>query len=327
MKKVVVTGAGGFIGHNLAHYLHDRGYVVSGVDIHAPQFPVYKNPDDRFRFISGDFRDPVMMQNLCRDADAIIHLASAHLQTSLDDSEYWAVNVHSLQPFMKLAQESGVKRFIHVSSVGTYGNLAEWPADEDSETRPQSIYGETKLAGEKQVAEFGSKYDFDIVILRPAWVYGKGCPRTLKLYRALKKRQFVMIGNGENMRHPIYIDDAAEAMRLAMEEDNAVGKLILLGGESAVTTNELIDSFCDILNLPAPVVRIPYWAGRIIAATLQAGFGLIRKEPPISRRTLEFFDTNNSFDITRSKEILKFAPSFSLRDGLADSRDWLMKHG
>jgi nucleoside-diphosphate-sugar epimerase len=327
MKNVVVTGAGGFIGHNLVHYLHAKGYVVSGIDIHAPKLPVYQNPDSRFRFVKGDFRDHDVMRDLCTGADAIIHLASAHLQTSLDDSEYWAVNVHSLQPLMSLAQQSGVGRFVHISSVGTYGNLAHWPANEESETHPQSIYGETKLAGEEQVAEFSAKHDFESVILRPAWVYGKGCPRTLKLYRALKKRQFIIIGDGKNMRHPIYSTDAVEALRLAMEEDDAVGKLMLLGGDRAVTTNELVESFCESLQLPPPVVRIPFWTGRVLAAVVETGFGLIRQEPPISRRTLEFFDTNNSFDTTRSKQVLKFAPAFSLRDGLADSRDWLMEHG
>lgn len=327
MKNVVVTGAGGFIGHNLVHYLHERGYTVSGIDIHEAQFPVYRDPADRYRFTKGDFRDKVLMRGLCAEADAIIHLASAHLQTSLDDSDYWAVNVHSLQPLMQVAQQCGVRRFVHVSSVGTYGNLAQWPANEDSETHPQSIYGETKLAGEEQVAEYSANNDFDTVILRPAWVYGKGCPRTLKLYRALKKRQFVIIGDGNNMRHPIYIDDAVEALRLAMEEDTAIGKLMILGGERAVTTNELVESFCETLNLSRPLLRIPYWTGRVLAAAAETLFAVAGREPPISRRTLEFFDTNNSFDISRSKQLLNFKPAFSLREGLADAREWLVERG
>lgn len=327
MKNVVVTGAAGFIGHNLTHYLHERGHFVSGIDLQHPKLPVFRRPKERFRFVVGDFRNHDVMRNLCSGADVIIHLASAHLQTSLDDSEYWAINVHSLQPLMNLAQQSGIRRFIHVSSVGTYGNLADWPADEDSKTHPQSVYGETKLAGEEQVLEFSNKHDFDAVILRPAWVYGKGCPRTLKLYRALKKRRFVMIGKGENMRHPIYIDDAVEALHRSMMENGAVGQLMILGGDRAVTTHELVESFCETLQLPSPAVRIPFWTGRIIASLMEVGFDLIGQEPPFSRRTLEFFETNNSFDITRSKNMLNFSPSFSLRDGLADSRDWLMEHG
>jgi nucleoside-diphosphate-sugar epimerase len=327
MKSVVVTGAGGFIGHNLVHYLHGKGYSVSGIDIHPPELPVYQDPDSRFRFVQGDFRDHTVMRDLCTGADAFIHLASAHLQTSLDDSEYWAVNVHSLQALMQVAQQSGIRRFVHVSSVGAYGNLAEWPANEESETHPQSIYGETKLAGEEQVAEYSARNNFDTVIVRPAWVYGKGCPRTLKLYRAIKKRQFVMIGDGKNMRHPIYIDDAVEALRLAMEEDAAVGKLMILGGERAITTNELVEAFCETLGLPHPLLRIPYWTGRVLATVAESVFGAVGREPPISRRTLEFFDTNNAFDISRSKRLLNFRPAFSLRAGITDAREWLVGRG
>ncbi|NIV14933.1 MAG: NAD-dependent epimerase/dehydratase family protein, partial [Aliifodinibius sp.] len=66
--------------------------------------------------------------------------------------------------------------------VGVYGNLENWPANEESECLPQSIYGETKLAGEREVKKFSEETGFPVVIIRPAWVYGPGCPRTLKIY-------------------------------------------------------------------------------------------------------------------------------------------------
>jgi nucleoside-diphosphate-sugar epimerase len=315
MKKVLVTGAGGFIGYNLGNYLSSHEYNVTGVDINYPE-----NETCQFNSATGDFRDKGLMHRLLEGVDFIFHLASAHLQISLSESEYWDINVHSLRPFLDMASSHGVKRFIHVSSVGAYGNLKTWPANEETQCNPQSIYGETKVAGEKEVLKFSEETGFPIVIIRPAWVYGPGCPRTMKLARALRKGRFIMIGKCENLRHPIYISDMLDAFNLSLEYEAAVGELIIIAGERAITTNELIDTFCKVLRIPKPKIRIPYLFGVVLATFAEAMFWLIKKEPPISRRTLEFFNTNNAFDISKAKKILGFNPEISFEEGLRDTQ-------
>ncbi len=135
-----------------------------------------------------------------------------------------------------------------------------------------------------------------------------------------------MIGKGENLRHPIYITDMMDAFCLAMEDEKAIGKIFVIGGENAITTNELVATFCKVLEVSKPKIRIPYGLGVIIAYLAEMIFGIAGKEPPISRRTLEFFDTNNAFDISKAKETLGFNPRFSFEDGLRDSREWLMRN-
>lgn len=322
MNKILVTGAGGFIGYHLANYLSDGGHSVVGVDINYREQAVDGKPP-RFTAMSGDFRDRSMMERALEKVDVVFHLASAHLQISLDESEYWDINVHSLRPLLELVQKSGVKRFIHVSSVGVYGNLKSWPANEENECIPQSIYGETKIAGEAEVKKFSYETGFPAVVIRPAWVYGPGCPRTLKIYSTLKKRRFIMIGKGKNLRHPVYIKDMMEAFRLAMEKDKAIGQIFIIGGEKAITTNELVNAFSSTLNIAGPVIRIPYGLGKVIAIIAEKVFGIIKKEPPISTRSLEFFNTNNAFDIRKAKEMLDFQPKFTFKDGLKDCLQWL----
>jgi nucleoside-diphosphate-sugar epimerase len=322
--NILVTGAGGFIGFHLSNYLAKRGHNVTGIDIHFPE----KNVEMPFIFeaVKGDFRNKELLEKSLKDKDFVFHLASAHLQISLKESEYWDINVHSLKHFLETAQNSGVKRFVHVSSVGVYGNLKKWPANEKSECIPQSLYGETKLAGEKVVEEFWRSTNFPVVIIRPAWVFGPGCPRTSKLYKTIKKKRFVMIGDGENLRHPVYIKDMMDAFDLSIKRKEAVGKIFIIGGENAITTNELVNAFSKVFDLPGPLVKIPYGVGKAIAYISENLFSLINKEPPISTRTLEFFDTNNSFDISRAKTILGFQPEFSFENGLKDCRIWLEKY-
>jgi nucleoside-diphosphate-sugar epimerase len=264
------------------------------------------------------------MEGLLRGVDVVFHLASAHLQVSLQESEYWDINVRSLSALLELASRSGVQRFVHCSSVGAFGNLDQWPANEESPCRPQSIYGETKLSGEEEVLKYHERTGFPAVIIRPAWVYGPGCTRTRKLYRALAKRRFLMIGKGENMRHPIFITDMLEAFALAMKSEEAVGELFIIAGPETLSTREMVDAFCRVFHLPVPHFQIPYSLGLSLARQTEFVFGWLKKEPPISKRTLEFFDTNNAFDINKARQLLGFEPKFNFDEGLKASQNWLI---
>ncbi len=316
-KNILVTGAGGFLGYHTGNYFTSLGHRVDGMDIHFPDKPA-DGSRPAFTIHCHDFRDWEKTAQALQGKEIVFHLASAHLQISLDKKEYWDVNVHGLRTLLEKAHQAGVRRFIHISSVGIYGRLAEIPANEETPCRPQSIYGETKLAGEEVVREVCGRNGMEYVILRPAWIYGAGCPRTAKLHRMLAKRKFFMIGKGANKRHPMYIKDMLETFRLAMERNQAVGQTMIIGGNEIVTTRELVDTFCSALDLPGPLLTIPYPLGVLLATGVETFFGLIRREPPISRRTLEFFNTDNGFDISRSKKLLGFTPRYSLRDGLHD---------
>ena len=153
VQRILVTGAGGFLGHSLANQLVRLGHNVTGVDIHYEKEPVDGQPIG-FHAVIADFRDIEQMNSISKGVDVVYHLASAHLKKSLASSEYWDINVYSLKPFLQLLQANGVRRFIHTSSVGLFGNLTTWPANERSTCHPQSIYGETKLAGEKVVEDY-----------------------------------------------------------------------------------------------------------------------------------------------------------------------------
>jgi nucleoside-diphosphate-sugar epimerase len=266
----------------------------------------------------ADFRDRERMRTLLKGVDVLIHLASAHLSVELKESEYWDVNVHSLPALLEDARSAGVRRLVHVSSVGVYGNLQSWPASEDAPCFPQSIYGITKLAGERAVRNYASKTGLSTIILRPTWVFGPTCPRTRALHRALRKRAFVMIGDGVNMRHPIYIKDMLSALDLAISGADAAEDLFLIGADQVLTSGEVVETMCDVFRLPRPRIRLPLSAGRMIAASLESLCRVIRVKPPVSRRTLEFFHTNNAFDVSRAREQLGFHPRYTFEAGLRD---------
>jgi nucleoside-diphosphate-sugar epimerase len=318
----VVTGAGGFIGYQLANALAAEGRDVVGIDVRFPDPGGALGPPG-FSRVVADFRDTRMMKQALDGAARLFHLASAHLQVGLPESEYWDVNVRSLPALLQLARAAGVSRCVHTSSVGVYGDVGSNPANEATLPQPQSLYGATKLAGERAVLEFGRAHGFEVVVLRPAWVYGPGCPRTARLCRALRQRRFLMIGAGRNLRHPVYIEDMIEACRLAAVERDAAGEVLIIAGDRAVTTHELIEAFCSAFGFPRPPARVPYAVGATAAACTEWVYGLIGREPPVSRRTLEFFSTNNVFDISHARALLGFVPRYPLMEGLAATRRWI----
>ena len=322
LKRILVTGAGGFIGYNLANELARTGFEIKGLDLHFPENG--RQPRKaHFERVVGDFRDSKSLREAIVGADAIIHLASAHLDVGLPPREYWDINVRSIPALLEQARASGVQRFVHISSAGVYGRLAQCPADEETPCYPQSIYGRTKLEGERKALEFHRQSGFPVVVLRPAWVYGPGCPRTMKLFRALKNRRFVMIGSGRNLRHPVFIDDFITACTLALSSEDAVGEIIIIAGPDVLTTRELVGGFCSALDLAQPRARVPYVITRWLAVIAETAFGLVGKAPPISRRNLEFFDTDNAFDTRKAVRILGFKPVHNLQQGLASTRNWL----
>lgn len=319
-QTVVVTGAGGFIGYHLANALASDRQRVVGVDLRFPdKGGILGAPS--FSPIVGDFRDRRVMKEALAGASVLFHVAGAHLQITTPDSVYWDVNVHSLPALLQVAREAGISRCVHTSSVAVYGDVGPLPADEATPPRPQSIYGETKLAGEKTVLESGRANGIEVVVLRPAWVYGAGCPRTAKLYRSLRDRRFVMLGQGLNFRHPLYIADMIKAFRLAATRREAAGKVVVVAGEKAVTTRELVEAFCTAFELPPPSLQIPYGMGAFMAACAEGLWRLIGREPPMSRRTLEFFSTNNVFDTAHARAVLGFVPRYALAAGLAATRE------
>lgn len=321
-QSILVTGAGGFIGRHLCSELLSKGFRVVGIGLRHPRNNTYGRPDD-FQAVTGDFRNQELMKELLDGVDIIFHLASAHLRINLPDSEYWSNNVHGLRPLLELAHQKGVKRFVHASSVGIYGDFREWPADEETPCFPLNIYSRTKLEGEKVVNEYRENTGFPVVILRPAWVYGPGCPRTLKVYSAMRKGRFALIGKGDNQRHPVFIRDMMSAFMLAMKADNAVGETFIIGGNQTLTTAELLGTFSRVLELPEIKIKLPMKLGEMMASGLEHLFRIARKEPPLSRRSLEFFNTTNAFDITKAKKLLGFHPAYTFEEGLKECRNWL----
>jgi nucleoside-diphosphate-sugar epimerase len=216
-----------------------------------------------------------------------------------------------------LSAGARVRRLVQVSSVGVYGHVAAPPAKEDAPLNPENEYERTKAAGEEVARRAAGRCGVDLVVVRPSWVYGCGCPRTAKLLRSLRKGRFFYIGRGDNLRHPLYIDDFLQGVELAALGPAAMaGKTFNLAGPHWMTVREMVSQFARALDVRPPTLHAPRWVGVTVGWAAEQVSAVLGAEPPISRRTLAFFENDNAFDINAARGSFGFDPRTELPGGL-----------
>lgn len=313
--KVLITGAGGFIGSHLVDSQLEKGFDVRAVDLDLERLRhVFKHP--HVEAIQGDITNADLVQELVAGVDVVYHLASAHLDVSLSDEHYRLVNVGATLMLLEAALRAEVKRFVHCSSVGVIGDVEHPPADESTECHPTNIYEQTKLDGEMAALDFAHRTGFPVVVMRPAWVYGPRCPRTAKLTKTISKGRFFYFGNGQNMRHPVYISDAIRGLDLCAETDNINGEVFIIAGNTPVQVVELVDAISRHLGVRSPRLHLPIYLGLAAGFSLERAFKLLKKQSPFSRRSLDFFLKHNAYDIQKAQRVLGYDPQIDLDTGL-----------
>lgn len=313
--KVLITGAGGFIGSFLVDSQLEQGHHVRGVDLHLDLLR-HQSAHPHLEALLGDITDENLLNKIMDGVEVVYHLASAHLDVSLSDEHYQSVNVGATLSLLEAARQAGVKRFVHCSSVGVIGDVENPPAIETTECNPTNIYERTKLEGERAALDFFRQTGFPVVVVRPAWVYGPRCPRTTKLMRMISKNRFLFFGKGHNFRHPVYISDAVKGLELCASVDGMKGEVFIIAGENAVQVSELVDVMSKELGVRSPKLHMPIALGLLGGYSVEIAFNFIGKQPPFSRRSLDFFLKDNAYDIGKAKRMLGYQPQVDLQLGI-----------
>jgi nucleoside-diphosphate-sugar epimerase len=321
-KNVLITGGGGFIGSHLVESQLAQGNRVRTVDLNFEKLSTTRNHAN-LELIEGDITKPNLIKEITNNIDVVYHLASAHLDVTLPQEHYHRVNVGASLDLVESAHNQGVKRFVHCSSVGVIGDVIQPPADETTECHPNNIYEQTKLEGEQGVLAYSRKTGFFVVVARPAWVYGPRCPRTEKLLRTIGKGRFIIFGTGNNLRHPIYISDIVRGLDLCAQKDEYCGQVFILAGEKPVTINELVQTISTEIGRDISSIRLPILAGIVVSMMMEKVFLPLGKQPPFSRRSMDFFLKNNAYDISKAKHHLGFLPVVDLNTGMKRTIEWI----
>lgn len=313
--NVLITGAGGFIGSHLVDSQLEHGYHVRAADLHLDLLR-HQAAHPCLEAIRGDITEKRTIQKLVEGTDIVYHLASAHLDVGLSDDHYRRVNVAATLSLLEAAKQAEVKRFVHCSSVGVIGDVKHPPADETTECHPANIYERTKLEGERTALDFAHRTGFPVVVVRPAWVYGPRCPRTAKLFRMISKGRFPIFGSGRNMRHPVYITDAIRGLELCAQTAGVEGEIFIIAGEVPVESRELIYLISQQLKVRNQRTNLPISLGQMTGMALELIFKLVGRQPPFSRRSMDFFLKHNAYTIAKAQSRLNYQPRVDLLTGI-----------
>ena len=322
--KVAVTGATGFIGGNLCKYLSASGHDVVAV-VRSPQ-----NAESLAQLgveiRTGDVTDIASLNKAFQGADAVINLAALFNHPDLSREEYERVNVQGVKNVLECAMRSGVNRVLQCSTVGvaTGGNP---PYSEETPYSPPAWdkYETTKCEGEKAAIEFYKEHAFPIVVIRPAQVYGPGDVSKVKFYKMVKKG--VIVNPGRTLKHLIYIDDLCRAFELALTNEDAAGKQIIIAGKEVTPLKELIKIVADELGVKVPRVVLPSLLVTLAATIIEKVFLAANKKPPVFRRSMDFFTKSVEFRTDRARDILGFESSIDVKTGVHRTAEWYSEKG
>ncbi len=305
--RVVITGGAGFIGHNIVKKLVNYGFNVLVIDNLLRPSPVGLRviKDLGVRLARVDVTNYNALLNILTEfkPEAVIHAAAlVDVAESIERPELYAhVNVEGTACVAKASIKSGVNLIIYLSSAAVYGHPKILPISEDHPVNPISPYGASKLAGEyiiKSLRESVNRLNY--VIFRLFNVYGSGqnpsSPYsgviTKFINAAMKGRELVIYGDGEQTRDFIHVNDVAEAVIKALSlGGEAVNEVINLGSGVETSINELAKIVINELRVKA---HIKYEAPR----------------PGDIRRSVA--------SIRKAREFLGWTPRIDLRKGIKE---------
>ncbi len=264
--RIFVTGANGFIGSHVVSVLLKRGHMLTCL----LRDPSHARAGLKGATLArGDVTDRDSMRESMRGADAVIHLAGWYTLGYVDKMRMHAINVDGARNTLELASELGVKKIIHVSTVGVFGNTRGRVVDESyrvAQNELTSEYEKTKWAAHYEIAEPLQRRSAPVIIVQPGGVIGAGDTSPLTgVYDFYFRRTPIMFSakSGITWAH---VDDVAEGIALAMERGRA-GEAYVIAGPP-LTYRDAMQLWEKITGIPAPRIWLPGWFASAMARVM-----------------------------------------------------------
>jgi 2-alkyl-3-oxoalkanoate reductase len=322
LRQILVTGASGFLGAHVVRVLQQRGIAVraQGRDASRLRF------DAPVMICRAELTDRDAMFRVATDCDAIVHCAALSAPWG-PLQQFTTANVDGTATIIAAARAAGVRRLVHISSPAVIfdgrdqhlvGDDAPYPA------RLTSAYARTKQRAEELVREASAV--METVTLRPKAIYGEG-DRALvpRLLHAARRGRLPQIGDGRNAVDVTHVDDVVQSIECALTTERGVGQTFLITGDEHVPLWAMIRELLAGVHLPAPARSVPLSAALIAAGVMEAVAAITGREPTLTRYSALILARTQTYDITRARTLLGYAPRVSAAVGVARTVDALRR--
>jgi dTDP-glucose 4,6-dehydratase len=313
-KRVLVTGAGGFIASHLVEKLIAEGASVRALvrynsrgDTGLLKFlpaDIYNG----IEIIMGDLRDEDAVRAAVQGTDIIFHLGAliAIPYSYMHPREVIETNIMGTLNVLAAAREYGVRRIIHTSTSEVYGTAQYVPIDEKHPLQGQSPYSASKIGADKIVESFHRSFDMPLVTIRPFNTYG---PRQSAraviptiISQALTNNE-IRLGRLDPTRDFTYVADTVDGFLLAGSANNIIGEEINLGVGETIQIGELAQKILSMLGKPLKIIDES------------------ERHRPVKSEVLALLSNNQ-----KANQLMGWSPKISLEEGLSKTIEWIKSH-
>jgi NAD dependent epimerase/dehydratase len=314
-KKVFVTGAGGFIGSHLTEALVDIGCEVTAMIRYSSRSDwgnlefLPERKKSVIEVVAGAIEDPHFIARQVNGKDVVFHLAAliGIPYSYIAPQSYVRTNVQGTTNILESAREYGVSRVVHTSTSECYGTARYTPIDEAHPLQAQSPYSATKIGADMIADSFYRSFGIPVATARPFNTYG---PRQSAraviptiISQALGSPSEVRLGSLVPVRDLTFVKDTVQGFIKVAENDEAIGKILNLGVGKGITIGDLAKLILQVAEVDKPIV-----------------YDKVR-ERPLKSEVLELVADNS-----QAKKVLGWAPQYSLKEGLAETIDFVSEH-
>lgn len=312
-RRVLLTGAAGFIGGHCARALLEHGFAVAGLDNFDPfyerrikqQALAELDGHERFAFTEGDIRDRALVERLVSRSDVVVHLAArAGVRPSIEHPAlYTSINVDGTVTLLDACHRAGVRQFVFGSSSSVYGDTTPAPFREDAPALdPISPYAATKRSGELLSRVYSYLHGLRVATLRFFTVYGARQRPDLAIHKFTRllaqERPIQQYGDGSTERDYTHVDDIVTGVLGALrwvDGDEPAFEIFNLGESRTVRLDRLIVLLADALGVQPRIEQLPLQPGDV-------------------RRTFA--------DIAKARRVLGYDPKVAIEEGIPRFVSW-----
>ncbi len=310
--KVLVTGGTGFLGRHLVERLALEGDEVWVLGRSGQSVADLRGLG--VHLVSGDLRQWPSLQKAVEGKDAIFH-CGGKVEAGGRWVDFLEVNVLGTERLIQAALEHGVRRFVHVSSIGVY---PERPAgsviredDGYDENTGRGGYTRSKTMADQIAFWYARSRSAPITVIRPATIYGPGGKNTLVRAGVAKGGWNVVFGDGTNVLPLVYVDNVVDALVLASRRDEAIGRAYNVVDDDRITQRQYIERMGAALGKPHKTVYLPLGQVRVLAASADLAKAALkggRKSPQGMFSRISRSLQSVQYDTARAKAELGWKP-------------------
>jgi len=324
VKKVLVTGATGFIGGHLVKANLAKGYSVRALVLPGDPGEAalkYKGVDT----VTGDIRNYAAVEKAASGVDVIFHCAAVVTDWA-PKKLFREVTIGGTENICKAAVAARVSRLVDMSTNDVFGLDESQVMDETFPLKPwREPYSDSKIEAEKICWRYHQEHGLPVTMVYPCWVFGEGDQTFVPLLAdAILKRELIFWRKG-TLVWPTYIENLVDLLMLIAEDDRAVGNGYLVHDGESTTLEEFCAGIAESLGVPPITTYIPYPVAYAAAAVLEFIWKVTGKKtrPLLTTYTVKNLGSRLKFSIAKAERKLGWRPKISYKEGFVRTMKWL----